>query len=104
MKKECRKCLASKQSKQGGSQPKANVAEHTEQKKFAFYTFMAKRPANHVKFSARYIDSSASRHFTHRRDWFTEYMPFTNSMIFGGREEHILVGKGTCRFNLEGGI
>ena len=48
MKVECQKRLAA-QSKQSGSQPKANSAEHIEQAESAFYTFMAKRPADHVK-------------------------------------------------------
>ena len=93
MKVECRKRLTA-QSNQSDSQPKANSAEHTEQAKSAFYTSMAKTPTNHVKSSIWYIDSGASCHFTHRRDWFTDYHPYLDSVIFGGREEYMVVDKG----------
>lgn len=92
MKKDCRLRLASKLNKQGGSQPKVNVAKHTEQKESAFYAFMAKRLADHVKSFAWYIDLGALRHFTHRRDWFIKYQPFTDFVIFGG-EEYTVVKK-----------
>ena len=93
MKVECRKRLAT-QSKQSGLHPKANNAEHTEQAKSVFYAFMAKRPADHVNSSAWYIDLGASHHFTHRKDWFTDYQPYSDSIIFGGWEEYTIVGKG----------
>ncbi|MDF3686452.1 hypothetical protein [Enterobacter hormaechei] len=81
------------QSKQSGSQPKANSAEHTEQAESAFYAFMAKRLADHVKSSTWYIDSGASRHFTHRKDYFTDYQPYSDPNIFGGGEEYTVAGK-----------
>lgn len=99
MKKDCRKHLASEQNKQGESKPKANVVEHTEQKESAFYAFMAKSPADPVKSSAWYIDSSAFGHFTHRWDWFIEYTPFRDSIIFGGGEEYTIVGKGNAQIH-----
>ena len=101
MKVECRKCLAA-QSKQSSSQPKANNAKHTEQMESTFYTFMAKRPADHVKSSAWYIDLSASYHFTHRKDWFIDYQLFSNSIIFGGGEEYIVVIKGNTQIQSAG--
>ncbi len=101
MKVACRKRLAA-QSKQSGSQPKANSAEHTEQVESAFYAFMAKRPADHVQSSAWYIDSGASRHFTHRKDWFTDYQPYSDSVIFGGGEEYTVVGKSNIQIQSVG--
>lgn len=66
--------------------------EHSEQES-VFYAFMAKRPADHVKSFAWYIDSGASRHFTNRRDWFIEYTACSDFVIFGGGEEYIVVSK-----------
>lgn len=54
---------------------------------------MAKRPADHVKSSAWYIDSGASRHFTQCRDWFIDYQPYSDFVLFGGEEEYTVVGK-----------
>ena len=96
MKVECQELLAA-QSKQSGSQSKANSVEHTKQVEFAFYAFMAKRPVNHVKSSAWYIDSGASHNFTHCRDWFTDYQPYSDSVIFGGGEEYTIVNKGNIQ-------
>ena len=101
MKVECWKHLVA-QSKQSGSQPKANSVEHTEQAEFAFYAFMAKRPADHVKSSTWYIDKGASRHFTHLRDWFIVYQPYSDPVIFGGREEYTVVGKGNVQIQFVG--
>lgn len=101
MKVECRKRLAA-QAKQSSSQPKANSAEHTEQTESAFYALMAKRPVDHVKSSAWYIDSSAYRHFTHCRDWFTDYQPYSDSIIFGGGEEYTVGGKGNIQIRFAG--
>ena len=63
---------------------------------------MASVPANHVKSSAWYIDSGASRHFTHRRDWFVEFTPYSDSVIFGGDEEYNIVGKGNVQIQSGG--
>ena len=63
---------------------------------------MASVPANHVKSSAWYIDSGASRHFTHRRDWFVEFTPYSDSVIFGGGEEYNIVGKGNVQIQSGG--
>lgn len=101
MKLECRKRLVA-WAKQSGSQLKANVAEHTKQSGSSFYAFMDKRPANHVKSSAWYIDSGASRHFTHHRDWFTNFQPYSDSVIFGGGEEYTVVGKGNVQIRTRG--
>ena len=101
MKVECHKHLAA-QSKQSGLQPKANSAEHTEQAESAFYAFMAKRPTDHVKSSAWYIDSSASRHFTHLKDWINDYQPYSDSVIFGGGEEYTVVNKGNIQIHSAG--
>lgn len=100
--KDCRKLIASQQSKQGGSKQKANSAMHPDQKESAFYAFMAQTSSDDVQSSAWYIDSRASRYFTHRRDWFTEYMPFTDSVIFGGGEEYTVVGKGNVQISSGG--
>ena len=94
-------CLAA-QSKQSGSQPKENSTEHTEQAESSFYAFVAKRPADHVKSSAWYIDSGASCHFTHHRDWFTNYQPYSDSIIFGGRGEYTVVGQGNIQIQSVG--
>lgn len=102
MKKYCRQRIASKQNKQGGSHQKANVAEHSEQKESAFYAFMAKRSSNHAPSSAWYIDSGASRHFSHKRDWFTDFSSFSDSVVFGGSEEYTMVGRGTVQIQSDG--
>lgn len=102
MKADCRVRLASKQKKQGRFQQKAHVVEHFEQKESAFYVFMAKRTADPVNSSTRYIDLRASRHFTHRWDWFTKYEPFTDSVIFGGGKEHTVAGKGNVQVHSGG--
>lgn len=44
----------------------------------------------------------ASRHFTHLRDWFIEYTPFKDSIIFGGGEEYIVVGRGNVQIHSGG--
>ena len=63
---------------------------------------MAKRPTDHVKLSAWYIDLCAFRHFTHRRDWFVDYQPYSNFVIFGGGEEYTVVGKGNIKIQSVG--
>ena len=50
-----------------------------------------------MQLSAWYIDSSASRHFTHRKDRFTDYHPYSNSVIFCGEEEYTIVDKGNIQ-------
>lgn len=75
---------------------------HTDQIESAFYAFMAQNTSDDVQLSARYIDSGAFRHFTNRRDWFIEYMPFTDSVIFGEGEEYIVVGKGNVQISSSG--
>lgn len=62
---------------------------------------MTKRLADHVKSSAWYIDSGASRHFTHRWDWFTDFQPYSDSIIFGG-EEYTVVRKGNVQIQSGG--
>jgi len=94
LKKDCRQRIASEQKKQGGSHQKANVAEHSEQKESAFYAFMAKRSSDHAPSSVWYIDFGASRHFSHRRDWFIDFSPFSDSVVFGEGEEYTVVGRG----------
>lgn len=91
MKAEGRIRLAFEQKKQGGSQQKANVVEHSEQKESTFYAFMAKRTTNPVHSYAWYVDSRDLGHFTHRRDWFTKFEPFSDLVIFRGGEEYIVV-------------
>lgn len=97
MKKDFRKRIASEQKKQGGPHQTTNVAKHFEQTESTFYGFMAKRASNHVSSSASYIDSGASRHFSHRRDWFIDFSPFSDSVVFGEGEEYTMVGKGTVQ-------
>eukprot|EP00253_Pinus_taeda_P004550 PITA_04550 len=63
---------------------------------------MAKRSSDHVPSSAWYIDSGASRHFSHRRDWFIDFSPFSDSVVFGGGEEYTVVGKGTVQIQSGG--
>eukprot|EP00253_Pinus_taeda_P004205 PITA_04205 len=63
---------------------------------------MAKRSSDHVPSSAWYINSSASRHFSHRRDWFIDFSPFSDSVVFGGGEEYTMVGKGTVQIQSGG--
>jgi hypothetical protein len=57
---------------------------------------MATTQADHPRSSSWFIDLGASRHFTNRNHWLTEYMPYSSkdSMIFGGREEYTVIGKG----------
>lgn len=74
---------------------------HYEQES-TFYAFMAKCPSDHVKSSDWYIDSSASQHFTHRRDCFIEYTPFTDSVIIGGGKEYTVIGKGNVQIQFGG--
>eukprot|EP00253_Pinus_taeda_P006482 PITA_06482 len=97
IKKDCRQRIASEQKKQGGLHQTAHVAEHSEQTEFAFYAFMTKRSSDHVPSSAWYIDSSASCHFSHRRDWFIDFSPFSDSVVFGGGEQYTVVGKSTVQ-------
>jgi len=63
---------------------------------------MAKRPVDHVKSFTWYIDLGASHHFTHRRDWFTDYQPYSDSVIFGGGEEYMIVSKGNIQIQSVG--
>ena len=63
---------------------------------------MAKRLADHVKSCAWYIDSGASRHFTHHRDWFTDCQPYLDSVIFGRKEDYTIVGKGNIQIQSAG--
>ena len=63
---------------------------------------MAKRPTDHVKSSAWCIDSGASCHFTHCRDWFTNYQPYLDFVIFGDGEEYTIVGKGNIQIQSVG--
>eukprot|EP00253_Pinus_taeda_P032099 PITA_32099 len=93
MKKDCRQRIASKQKKQGGIHQTANVAEHSEQTNSAFYAFMAKRSSDHIPSSAWYIDSGASHHFSHRHDWFIDFSPFSDSVVFGGGEKYTVDGR-----------
>jgi len=102
MKKDCRQRIASEQKKQGGPHQTANVAEHSELTDSAFYAFMAKRSLDHVPSSAWYIDSGASCHFSHRRDWFIEFSLFSDSVVFGGGEKYTVVGKGTVQIQSGG--
>ena len=102
MKKDCRQRIASEQKKQGGPHQIANVAEHSEQTDSAFYAFMVKRSSEHVPSSAWYIDSGASRHFSHRRDWFIDFSPFSDSVVFGGGEKYTVAGRGTVQIQSGG--
>ena len=63
---------------------------------------MPKRPADHVMSSAWYIDSGASHHFTHRRDWFIDYKPYLDFVIFGGGEDYTVVGRGNIQIQSVG--
>lgn len=99
MKLECRKRLDT-QVKQSSSQAQVHVGEHTEPGESSFYAFMAKRLADHVKSSAQYIDLGASCHFTHHRDWFTDFQPFSNSVIFG--EEYTIADRGNIQIQSRG--
>lgn len=103
MKKHCRKQFADQKTNQGGPQQKAHVIEHTEEES-VFYAFMATTQADHdqSRSSAWYIDSGASRHFTNRTDWFTEYVSCSSkdSVIFGGGEEYTVVGKRNVQISL----
>jgi hypothetical protein len=103
MKKHCRKRLADQKSNQGGPQQKAHVTEHTEEES-TFYAFMATTQADQSRSSAWFIDSGASRHFTNRQDWFTEYSPCSSkdSVIFGGGEEYTIVGTGNVQISFGG--
>ena len=58
---------------------------------------MAKRSSDHVPSSAWYIDSGASRHFSHRRDWFIDFSHFNDSVVFGGGEKYNVAGRGTVQ-------
>jgi hypothetical protein len=62
---------------------------------------MAMTQADQPKSSAWFIDSGASRHFTNRHDWLTEYMPCSSkdSVIFDGGEEYTIVGKGNVQIS-----
>eukprot|EP00253_Pinus_taeda_P004299 PITA_04299 len=102
IKKDCRQRIASEQKKQGGIHQTANVAEHSEQTDSAFYAFMAKRSSDHIPSSAWYIDSGASRHFSHRRDWFIDFSPFSDSVVFGGGEKYTVDGRGTVKIQSGG--
>eukprot|EP00253_Pinus_taeda_P006391 PITA_06391 len=63
---------------------------------------MAKRSSDHIPSSAWYIDSSASRHFSHRRDWFIDFSPFSDSVVFGGGEKYTVDGRGTVQIQSGG--
>eukprot|EP00253_Pinus_taeda_P014834 PITA_14834 len=102
MKKYCRQRIASEQKKQGGLHQTTNVAKHSEQTDSAFYAFMTKRSSYHVPSFARYIDSGASHHFSHRRDWFIDFSPFSDSVVFGGGEQYTVVGRGTIQIQSGG--
>eukprot|EP00253_Pinus_taeda_P002078 PITA_02078 len=102
MKKDCRQKIASEQKKQGGIHQTANVAEHSEQTDSAFYAFMAKRSSDHIPSSVWYIDSGASRHFSHRREWFIDFSPFSDSVVFGGGEKYTVDGRGTVQIQSGG--
>eukprot|EP00253_Pinus_taeda_P027273 PITA_27273 len=102
MKKDCQQRIASEQKKQGGLHQTTNVAEHSEQTDSAFYAFMAKRSSEHIPSSAWYIDSGASRHFSHRRDWFIDFSPFSDSVVFGGGEKYTVDGRGTVQIQSGG--
>lgn len=78
------------------------MVEHIELTESSFYAFMAKRPADHVKLSTWYIDASASRYFTHHRDWFIDYQHYSDFVIFGGEEEYTIVSKGNIQIHSAG--
>eukprot|EP00253_Pinus_taeda_P016023 PITA_16023 len=63
---------------------------------------MAKRSSDHVPSSAWYIDSGASRHFSHRRDWFIDFSLFSDSVVFGIGEKYTVVGRGTVQIQSGG--
>eukprot|EP00253_Pinus_taeda_P022033 PITA_22033 len=102
MKKDCRQRIAYEQKKQGGLHQTTNVAEHSEQTDSAFYAFMAKRSSDHVPSFAWYIDSGASCHFSHRRDWFIDFSLFSDSVVFGRGETYTVVGRGTIQIQSGG--
>jgi len=49
---------------------------------------MARTQADQSRSSGWFIDSKASQNFTNRKDWFTEYSPYSSKdyVIFGGGE------------------
>jgi hypothetical protein len=104
MKKNYRKQLADQKHNHGGSQQKAHVAEHMEEKEATFYAFMACTQVDHSKSSAWFVNSGASRHFTNQKDWFTEFTPSPSkdSVIFSGGEEYNIVGKGNVQISFRG--
>lgn len=102
MKKDCRQRIAYEQRKQGGSPQQVNVVEQSEQKESVFYAFMAKSPSDLARSSAWYINYGASRHFSHRRDWFTDFSPYSDSVVFGGGEEYKIVGRGNVQIQSGG--
>lgn len=62
-------------------------------------SFMATCPSNHNTSSAWYIDFGASWHFTHHRDWFTQFSPFSDSVVFEG-EEYTVANKENVQISL----
>eukprot|EP00253_Pinus_taeda_P006371 PITA_06371 len=102
MKKDYRQRIAFEQKKQRGLHQTANVAEHFEQTDSTFYAFMAKRSSDHIPSSPWYIDSGASRHFSHRRDWFIDFSPFSDFVVFGGGEKYTVDGRGTIQIQSGG--
>jgi hypothetical protein len=104
MKKHCRNQLADQKNNHGGSQHKAHVAEHTEDKEVTFYAFMAYTQADQSKSYAQFVDSGASKHFTNQKDWFMEFTPSPSkdSVIFGGGEEYNIVAKGNVQISFGG--
>lgn len=62
---------------------------------------MAKQLVDHSKSFVWYIDGRVSYHFTHIKDWLTEYTIGLDSMIFGG-DEYIVVGKGNVYISSRG--
>lgn len=67
-----------------------------------FYAFMAKRLIDHSKSSTWYIYFGAYQHFTQRKDWFIEYMAFSNLVFFDGGEDYIVIGKGNVQISFGG--
>eukprot|EP00253_Pinus_taeda_P032077 PITA_32077 len=43
-----------------------------------------------------------SRHFSHKRDWFIDFSPFNDSVVFDGGEEYTVVGRGTVQIQFGG--
>ena len=64
---------------------------------------MAQRSSDHVSSSAWYIDSGASCHFSHGRDWFIDFSSFSDSVVFSGGEEYTIIGRGTVQIQSGGG-